>query len=142
MPAPPLWAVLFFFMILLVALDSQFVQVEGFVTAIMDQFEVHLRFRYAREIISGIVCLTNFLLGLVMVTNGGIYVFQIYDYYAASGMVLLTFCFFEVIAISWVYGVNRWYRNIEDMVQRKIWGWLKICWLVLTPGAALVRLRT
>jgi SNF family Na+-dependent transporter len=138
MPGGPIWSVLFFFMVLCVAVDSQFVCVEGFVTAVMDQFEHHLQFRYAREIFSAAVCLLSFLLGLCMVTEGGIYMFLIFDYYSASGIVLLTFCFFEVIAISWVYGVNRWYRNIEDMVTRKIGIWLKICWTVLTPGASLV----
>lgn len=56
-----------------------------------------------------------------------------FDYYSASGIVLLTFCFFEVIAISYVYGLDRWCKNVEDMIQRKVNLWIKICWAVVTP---------
>ncbi len=33
--------------------------------------------------------------------------FQIYDYYVANGIVLLTYCFTEAVAIAWVYGINK-----------------------------------
>ena len=32
--------------------------------------------------------------------------FQIYDYFSASGMVLLCMAFFETLVIGWVYGKN------------------------------------
>ena len=63
--------------------------------------------------------------------------FQIFDYYAASGMVLLFFCFTECVAVSWVYGVNNWHRNVEDMVGHRVLPWLKICWFIITPAITL-----
>ena len=69
MPGAPIWAVLFFFMIIMVAIDSQFVCVEGFVTAIYDQYERHLhRMRYARETLTAVICFGSFLLGVAMGT--------------------------------------------------------------------------
>ena len=71
--------------------------------------------------------------------QGGIYIFQIFDYYSCSGMVLLLFAFFECIAIAWVYGVSKWVANVEHMIQRKLSLWLKFCWFFLTPALSFVR---
>lgn len=143
MPWAPFWAVQFFMMILLLGVGSQFVSVEGFITAVVDLFPGYLRVGKRREWFIGATCFISFLLGLTMVTRGGIYVFQLFDYYAASGMCLLFLCFCECLVVSWIYGIDKFYDNIREMIGYYPFIWFKICWKYLSPlltGSILIML--
>uniref|UniRef100_A0A8C7U182 Transporter n=1 Tax=Oncorhynchus mykiss TaxID=8022 RepID=A0A8C7U182_ONCMY len=133
MPMPPVWAALFFFMLLVLGLDSQFVGVEGFVTGILDLFPGKYYMRYKREISVAICCLMCFIIDLSMVTQGGMYVFQLFDYYSASGMTLLWQAFWECIVVSWVYGADRFMDDIARMIGYRPFPWMKWCWSFITP---------
>ncbi|XP_074651903.1 sodium- and chloride-dependent taurine transporter-like [Tubulanus polymorphus] len=137
LPISTFWSICFFIMIILLGLDSQFVGVEGFVTAIVDAYPTQLRKGYRREICIGIICFISFLIGLSMVTNGGMYVFQLFDYYSGSRIILLV-GFFECIAIGWVYGVKRFYKNLEVMLGFKINYFMMISWIGSSPLFCLV----
>lgn len=69
MPWAPVWSVLFFFMIILMGLDSQFVGVEGFVTAVVDVYPGVLRRPGNKKIFILVVSAISFLIGLSMVTQ-------------------------------------------------------------------------
>jgi len=131
--AQHLWAVLFFLMIIFVGLDSQFVGVESFITTLVDYFPQYLRRPYRREIFAAVYCFISFLIGLSMVTNGGIYVFELFNYYSASGLSLLWVSFFECAAVAWIYGAGRFYDNLEMMLGFRILPWFRICWVALSP---------
>ncbi|XP_063076572.1 solute carrier family 6 member 6a isoform X2 [Engraulis encrasicolus] len=133
MPLPSFWAILFFIMLLLLGLDSQFVEVEGQITSLVDLNPSLLRKGYRREIFIAVICFMSYLLGLTMVTKGGMYVFQLFDYYAASGVCLLWVAFFECIAVAWVYGADNFYDAIEDMIGYRPNPWMKWSWAVVTP---------
>ncbi|XP_071963769.1 sodium- and chloride-dependent GABA transporter 2-like isoform X2 [Antedon mediterranea] len=134
MPIAPLWSIMFFFMVLLLGIDSQFVGVEGLVTAIVDLFPNYLRRGHRKELFILGVCIWSFFIGLTMVSYGGMYVFQLFDYYSASGSALLWIAFFEAIAIGWVYGPNRFLDHFEEMLGFRVRGyWLRICWMLFTP---------
>lgn len=133
MPVAPVWAALFFFMLLLLGLDSQFVGVEGFVTGILDLFPGKYYMRYQREIAVAICCLLCFIIDLSMVTQGGMFVFQLFDYYSASGMTLLWQAFWECVVVAWVYGADRFMDDIARMIGYRPFPWIKWCWSFITP---------
>uniref|UniRef100_A0A7N6AHG3 Transporter n=1 Tax=Anabas testudineus TaxID=64144 RepID=A0A7N6AHG3_ANATE len=91
MPLPTLWAVLFFIMLLLLGLDSQV----GIFT--IQRCNAFFLFTHITQIINAFFFLRLFFF------QGGMYVFQLFDYYAASGVCLLWVAFFECIAVAWVY---------------------------------------
>uniref|UniRef100_A0A8C5ETL1 Sodium- and chloride-dependent creatine transporter 1-like n=1 Tax=Gouania willdenowi TaxID=441366 RepID=A0A8C5ETL1_GOUWI len=133
MPVAPLWAALFFFMLLLLGLDSQFVGVEGFVTGILDLFPGQHNHRYRREIAVAVCCSLCFIIDISMVTQGGMYVFQLFDYYSASGMTLLWQTFWECIVVAWVYGADRFMDDVARMIGYRPFPWMKWCWSFITP---------
>ncbi|KAF5888655.1 sodium- and chloride-dependent creatine transporter 1, partial [Clarias magur] len=134
MPVAPLWAVLFFFMLVLMGLGSQSVGVEGFVTGLLDLLPARFN---KREIALAICCTVSFLIGLSMVTQGGIYVFQLFDCYSASGMTLLWQAFWQCVVVAWVYGADKFMDDIARMIGYRPFPWMKWCWSFLTPCLCL-----
>uniref|UniRef100_A0A673XM92 Transporter n=1 Tax=Salmo trutta TaxID=8032 RepID=A0A673XM92_SALTR len=133
MPLPQLWAIFFFIMIILLGLDSEFVGLEALMTAISDMYPSFFLVGHRRKILLIIISVVSFFIGLVMVTEGGLYIFQLFDYYACSGMTLLLFAILQSVCISWVYGADRLYDNIEDMIGYRPLPIIKYCLKYVTP---------
>ncbi|CAF1494150.1 unnamed protein product [Adineta steineri] len=126
LPFSPFWSILFFIMLVFIGLDSQFVALEGFITACVDEWEI---FRRHKKTFIAIVCLISYAIGLSTVTQGGMYIFKIFDYYSASGWCLLVVLFFECVGVSWFYSADRFYHDIKDMIgyyPGRFWKW---CWV-------------
>ncbi|XP_053170262.1 sodium- and chloride-dependent GABA transporter 2-like [Scomber japonicus] len=133
MPLPQLWAVCFFLMIIMLGLDTQFVSLEALMTSVSDLYPHLIRRGHRRELLLLFVCVICFLIGLVMVTPGGLYVFQIYDHFSCSGASLLLLSIFQSVAIGWVYGAERFSDNIRDMTGYSPLPVFNLCWKYLTP---------
>uniref|UniRef100_A0A671RSJ2 Transporter n=1 Tax=Sinocyclocheilus anshuiensis TaxID=1608454 RepID=A0A671RSJ2_9TELE len=116
MPLPQLWAVCIFLMILMLGLDTQFVSLEALIMSVSDLYPTLIRRCHGREILLLLVCLVCFLIGLLMVTPGGLYVFQIYDNFSCSGASLLLLSVCQSVAIGWIYSADRFSNNIKAMI--------------------------
>ncbi|XP_059185153.1 sodium- and chloride-dependent GABA transporter 2-like [Centropristis striata] len=133
MPFPQVWAIFFFIMVILLGLDSEFVGLEAMVTAISDINPSFFRVGHRRKLLLLAISVVSFFIGLVMVTEGGLYIFQLFDYYACSGMTLLLFAILQSVCIGWIYGADRFYDNIEDMIGYKPLPLIKYCLKYFTP---------
>ncbi|XP_068977361.1 sodium- and chloride-dependent glycine transporter 2-like isoform X2 [Bombus flavifrons] len=137
MPLPNLWAVLFFVMLFILGIGSQFAGVQAINTAILD-LRPDLR-KHESYVVLGI-CVTCWLLAIPMVFDGGIYLFTLMDWNTASWAILLI-GIAEVGVVGWCYGCNKFLRNIAEMqmrfslLLRRYW-WLS--WVVLAPITCLV----
>uniref|UniRef100_A0A672Z144 Transporter n=1 Tax=Sphaeramia orbicularis TaxID=375764 RepID=A0A672Z144_9TELE len=138
MPLPQLWAAFFFIMIIFLGLDSQFVYLEGLVTSISDMYPSFFFAGHRRKLLLLIICGLSLLIGLSMVTEGGLYVFQLFDYYACSGIPLMVFAILETLCIGWIYGADHYYNNVADMIGYRPWPYMKYCWRFITPAVSTV----
>ncbi|XP_047497598.1 sodium- and chloride-dependent GABA transporter ine-like [Penaeus chinensis] len=133
MPYAAVWSVLFFFMLLIFGLDSQFANVEVIITSLQDEFpkwiKKHLKHH---EFLVMIVCFVSFICGLPNVMEGGIYFFQLIDYYAAS-VSLMYVAFFEIIAVVWIYGAGRLAENLKEMTGKLPSLYFRCCWSFAAP---------
>ncbi|XP_017778990.1 PREDICTED: sodium- and chloride-dependent GABA transporter 1-like [Nicrophorus vespilloides] len=115
----------------MLGIDSEFCLVESFITGVVDNWSETLRPH--RNKFTVVICVVMFLLGVPMVTHGGMYIFQLMDYYSASGMSLLWVCFFQTVAISWIFGVDKLSECIEQMIGEKPNKFWTICWKYCAP---------
>ncbi|XP_017498310.2 sodium-dependent proline transporter isoform X1 [Manis javanica] len=137
LPLAPFWSFLFFFMLLTLGLDSQFAFLETIVTAVTDEFPYYLRPKKA--VFSGLICVAMYLMGLVLTTDGGMYWLVLLDDYSASFglmVVVITTC----LAVTRVYGIQRFCRDIHMMLGFKPGLYFRTCWLFLSPATLLALL--
>ncbi|XP_043237831.1 sodium-dependent proline transporter-like [Amphibalanus amphitrite] len=112
LPVSTLWALLFFLMLFTLGLDSQFAIVENIITCILDEFP-KLR-QWKPWVVVGI-CVTLFLLGIPLTTEGGRYVVDLMDNYAA-GWPYLFIGLTELLGMYWLYGITNYYRDLASLV--------------------------
>ncbi|KAM9361732.1 sodium- and chloride-dependent neutral and basic amino acid transporter B(0+)-like [Symphorus nematophorus] len=138
LPISPLWSFLFFFMLLTVGLDSQFAGIEVITTCLLDAFPKIFKSKRALSTIT--TCSILYFLGLPCVTRAGIYWVTLMDQFAAT-WVLLFLVLFEIIGVCYIYGGNRFIKDIEMMLGNKsfiFWLWWRLCWFILSPCIIVV----
>uniref|UniRef100_H2YMK5 Transporter n=1 Tax=Ciona savignyi TaxID=51511 RepID=H2YMK5_CIOSA len=73
-----------------------------------------------------------FLLGLD--SQGGVYVFNMYDNYAAAGWCLFFIGICECVTVSYIYGISKFWGHVCHMLgfEPRI-PWFKYAWAVVAP---------
>lgn len=135
-PAPQLWAILFFGMVVTLGLDSQFAMMETVLSGLADEFPWLTSTTLRSIIYKSAVCGSFFLLGLPLVCQGGIYLFTLVDWYSAS-FSLFFVCFCELVAISYIYGIKNFCWDIKMMLGFRPGPYWIGAWVFTTPIAIL-----
>ena len=74
--------------------------VETLTTAVFDQWP---KLRNRKAIVVTLMSLALFLCGLTMVVNGGLYMFELFNFYSA-GISVLVLAILEVTIVCYIYG--------------------------------------
>ncbi|KAK3865268.1 hypothetical protein Pcinc_029109 [Petrolisthes cinctipes] len=134
LPIPQLWSILFFFMMFTLGLDSEFALLETVLTAIYDTIPSS---RNHKLLLTGLVCLSCFLMGIPMCATTGQYIFYLIDNFGGGTGVLLI-AIFELIALHWVYGVRRFSEDLKFMLGYSPSMFWKVCWVFIAPVALIL----
>ncbi|XP_069032615.1 sodium-dependent neutral amino acid transporter B(0)AT1-like [Embiotoca jacksoni] len=135
MPGSPIWSVLFFIMLLCLGLSTLFGNIEGVVMPLKD-LNVLPR-KWPHEVVTGVTCFVSFIITLLFAQNSGIYWVTLFDNFAGS-VPLLTIGLAEMIAVVYIYGIDRFNEDIKFMVGHKPSIFWQISWRLISPLTILV----
>ncbi|XP_062867216.1 sodium-dependent proline transporter [Trichomycterus rosablanca] len=142
LPGSVFWAIMFFLMLFMLGLDTLFGNMEGITTAVLDEFPYLRTNMKHKTIFLALLCFGFYLMGLLLVTNGGIYWFTLIDSFSTSfGLIIITL--FMCLGMSFFYGINQFCKDIVDMICHcpawctKLLLYFKACWIFCTPSLLL-----
>lgn len=136
MPLANLNSLLFFAILLFLGLTSQLTVIETVITTIIDSWPHKLRYR--KPLILMILCAVMLILNLTMCCGNSFYVLQLMDAFAGTYTAMIV-GITELIAIAWVYGMENFKQDIDDMisVHRNLYpsrGYWYFMWRYFTPS--------
>ncbi|ELU04952.1 hypothetical protein CAPTEDRAFT_166299 [Capitella teleta] len=136
LPASPLWAILFFLMLITLGLGTMLANINTVHTTILDNFPDLLRVGKRPSYVMVGVCSLGFIMGLPMCTRGGIYIVELFDDYCSTysvNCIAIT----ELVALGWIYGFDRLRADIKLMIGQEISIVWKYAWQYVSPIAIL-----
>ncbi|KAL3044122.1 hypothetical protein OYC64_003873 [Pagothenia borchgrevinki] len=135
MPGSPAWSVLFFVMLFSLGLSTLFGNIEGVVVPLKD-LNVFPK-NWPHEVLTGLTCAIAFIICFLFAQNSGLYWVTLFDNFAGS-VPLLTIGLFEMIAVVYIYGIDRFNEDFEFMVGYKPSIFWQISWRFTSPLIVLV----
>ncbi len=116
MPFASVFSVLFFIMLITLAIDSAFSMVEAIDTTITDKTKMK------KKHVALIVCTLGFLAGIIYTTNAGLYFLDIVDHFVIN-ISLIVIGILECIAVGWIFGAEKMRAYINKVSDVKIGKW-------------------
>ncbi|MCP4646686.1 MAG: sodium-dependent transporter, partial [bacterium] len=125
LPGARIFGVLFFLMLLTLAVDSAFSLLEAVTASVKDKWKISHK---KANLIVGGLC---FLLGLPMLTGAGLYILDIADHFMNSfGLTIVVLV--ETIMVGWAIGAEKQRDYISKNSNFRLGQWWNICirWLI------------
>lgn len=136
MPFPWFFSLLFFLMLLSLAIDSAFSLVEALNAAISDKYK-----HWQLPQISLGVCLVAFAMGVIFTTGAGLYFLDIVDHFVTNYNLMLI-GIFESLLVGWVYGAERLRRYVDEVSDWRVGKWWNIAVKYIIPIVLVALLAT
>lgn len=135
MPFSFFWAIIFFFMLITLGLDSTFGGLETIITGLCDEYPTTLgkhREWFVAALLGGI-----YLCALPTFTYGGRDLVAMLQMFG-SGTPILFVVFVEVVGVFWFYGVSRFCDDVELMLGQRPGLFWRLCWQYISPVFLIV----
>lgn len=153
MPFPQFWAVFLFVTIIFLGLDTQFATVEvvrltlqrlvkqccglpsGFVrgsTRGSTKGSIKGSGSWVPDVVSICMCLSCFLGAILYITQGGIYLMHLTDYYVCT-LAITLLALIMAASVGILYGAGRLARNVREMTSHNPSPFLVACWAAIAP---------
>lgn len=130
LPGSPIWAVLFFTMLLSLGLGSQIGILEGMLCTI---FDIDIFKRVTKPVLTGFVCAFCFFVGLIFTTGAGEYWLSMFDSFAGT-LGLVVVAFMEMIAVVYIYGHKKFTEDIYQMTGYRPGLYWQLTWRYIGPA--------
>ncbi|KAL1140832.1 hypothetical protein AAG570_000760 [Ranatra chinensis] len=124
------WSIIFFLMLITLGLDSTFGGLEAMITALCDEYPRLLGRN--REVFVAVLLVFIYICALPTTTYGGVYLVNLLNVYG-PGLAILFVVFVEAAGVCWLYGVDRFSKDIECMLGHKPGLFWRLCWNYISP---------
>ena len=132
MPAAPIFAILFFVVLLLLGVDSAFSLVEA-VSAVIKDKVAHFKSQH----IAAAICVAGFFSGLIYTTNAGLYFLDIVDHFITNfGLVAVGLL--EAIVIGYIFKAAKMRKYINEVSHKKVGAFWEVAIRYIVPIALIV----
>ncbi|OQR67363.1 sodium- and chloride-dependent GABA transporter ine-like [Tropilaelaps mercedesae] len=151
MPLPPLWAVLFWFLFICLAMDSINTITSTVVHALEESYGTLIKQRFqGRAFFLLFICFGCLIMAIPYVTDhqashhhnvynihvlqAGLYYLMTVDYYIST-LCIIVVCFAELCALAWLYGGQNLLYNTDEVLHPIPYVYLRMCWATVSPLA-------
>lgn len=131
---PQLWSIIFFLMLVTLALGSSISMIETILTTVKDLIPSLERCQTSAA--AG-VCFFFFLCGVPLTTDAGQHIMMLLDEYGVGKSVFL-YTILTVISSVWIYGYKKLFMDVLFMMKKPLNIFWKITWVFITPVSLLI----